>query len=97
MFDKNRGKMLADRVYKRVLEREDVALWYEQGYYDIEGCWDRAATEVTDVMRDDDLTDLMAWVISEQDFYWTAWNDGFGYLFGSLLASRYEDENFEEE
>lgn len=97
MFDANRGKMLADRVYKRVLEREDVALWYEQGYYNTDECWGRAAAEVTNVMRGDDLTDLMAWVISKQDFYDTAWNDGFGYLFGSLLEDRYEEENFEEE
>jgi len=95
MFDAKHGKELADNVYERILEKADVALWYS--FYNPDECWDYAASEITDVMRGDDLTDLMAWVISEQDFYGTAWNDGFGYLFGQLLASRYEDENFGEE
>jgi len=95
MFDAKHGEELADKVYERILEKEDVSLWYS--FYNPDECWDRAASDITNVMRGDDLTDLMAWVISNQDFYDDAWNDGFGYLFGSLLASRYEDENFKED
>ena len=95
MFDARHGKELADKVYERILVKEDVSLWYS--YYNTDECWARAASDITDIMHGDDLTDLMAWVISKQDFYNTPWNDGFVYLFGSLLADRYESENFGEE
>ena len=99
MFDAKHGEELANEVYERILEREYVSLWYEDGFYDVEACWDRAADEVITMndMYGEDMTDLMAYVLVEQDDCRGAWCDGFGYLFGSLLASRYEDENMEEE
>jgi len=99
MFDARHGEEVANEIYKTILEREDVALWYEHEFYDENSCWDRASADAMDYLAlgDSEITDLMAWVISMQDSYDTAWNDGFGYLLGSLLASRYEDENFGEE
>lgn len=99
MFDVRHGEEVANEIYSTVLEREDVAQWYEDEFYDESSCWDRASADAIDYLAlgDSEITDLMAWAISMQDSYGTAWKDGFGYLFGALLASRYEDENMKEE
>ena len=99
MFDVRHVEEVANEIYSTILEREDVAQWYEDEFYDESSCWDRASADAMDYLAlgGCEITDLMAWVIGEQCESGTAWKDGFGYLLGSLLASRYEDENFEEE
>lgn len=96
MFNEKTGEKVAEKVYNDLMAHENVELWYDNYaviHYDIDACWDRAASEAMDRLHLDhcEVTGLMAWIIATSpDDANTAFNDGFGYLLGNALQSVYE-------
>ena len=75
LFDAGYGRKVARMVYERILERENVALWYDNYAivrYDIDECWARAAGDAMDAMDLDatEVTGIMAWCIIDETADW---------------------------
>ena len=60
MFNVERGEKLLKKLHDEIVAREDVDLWYSDGFYDVAGCWAHAADSLFGEMNDEDLTDIMA-------------------------------------
>ena len=93
MFNIDTGRQAIDDLLARILEGENVSLWYKDSYYDTDMCWQRAASERV-AMIDDAVvvTGLMAWLIAESDesLVGKGFSDGFTYALGEALRDKYE-------
>lgn len=103
MFDAKHGKLVAQRVYERIIDHNDLRLWYDNYavvHYDIDECWAHATdTEVGAMELDaDDLIGLMAYVLSEStfdidtDLAWDVFGNGFVYALGQIMRLMHESK-----
>lgn len=90
MFDASSGEAVFRYAYDTVLRKNDPDVWDSGGYVTWE-CWQYAATNVCELLSDDEVTDLMAYVIEcNPDNAHTVFCDGFTYLLGQMMLSEYE-------
>lgn len=84
---------IAEKLYKHVLDHNDVELWYHDSFYNIDECWKRAVSDATASVElyNDDLMALITWVNeTAPDDMWSAFSDGFPYYIGAAFAAIYE-------
>ena len=99
MFDKEDGRKAVDRIYETMLNKEDVAFWYEPwNGIDVLEAW---AYHIDRDMLHGNETDIVAWLTCEfecDEVEPTDWfYDGATYTLAVALHTRYLEEHEVEE
>ena len=95
MFDADKGKMAFDRLYRNILENENVGFWYEPwaGINELEA-WARCITDREIAGAETDLVAYLTLCFNCDEVYPTDWfYDGVPYTLAVALHMRYLAEH----